>query len=102
MSTLLEKLLRIAEVECATGLDRSSIYRKINADPPTFPEPVAIGARAVAWRESELSEWIEAQATQGRAAWRANRPKAQAAAKHRRTAEQIKPANADPKRGRHE
>lgn len=84
MSALLEKLLRIAEVEAATGLDRSTIYRRINANPPTFPEPVAIGARAVAWRASDVSQWIEAQATQGRAAWRANRPKAQAAAKHRR------------------
>lgn len=102
MSTLLEKLLRIAEVEGATGLHRSSIYRKINGDPPGFPEPVAIGARAVAWRESEISEWIEAQATRGRAAWRANRPKAQAAAKHRRAAGQITPTSADPKGGCHE
>ncbi len=99
MYALLEKLLRIAEIEAATGLDRSTIYRRINADPPTFPEPVAIGARAVAWRASEVAEWIEAQATQGREAWRANRPKARAAAKHRRASDAGGPGSADKKGG---
>ncbi|MBL8488421.1 MAG: AlpA family phage regulatory protein [Rhodocyclaceae bacterium] len=83
MSGLLEKLLRIAEVEAATGLDRSTIYRQIGNG---FPEPIQLspGGRAVAWKQSEVSAWIEERATKGREAWRANRPKAQAMAKARR------------------
>ena len=84
MSDLLEKLLRIAEVEAATGLDRSTLYRQITAG--EFPEPIQLspGGRAVAWKQSEVSTWIEERATKGREAWRANRPKAQAMAKARR------------------
>jgi prophage regulatory protein len=47
------RLLRLQQVKEATGLSRSSIY----AD-PDFPKPVKIGARAVAWCESEIFEWI--------------------------------------------
>ena len=47
------KLLRLEAVKELTGLSRSSIY----AD-PVFPRPVKIGARAVAWVEQEISDWI--------------------------------------------
>lgn len=51
-----QRLLRLNEVKQRTGLSKSSIYNQI-AD-GTFPEPVPIGARAVAWVEAEIEEWI--------------------------------------------
>ena len=51
-----QRLLRLNEVKQRTGLSKSSIYNQI-AD-GTFPEPVQIGARAVAWVEDEIEEWI--------------------------------------------
>ena len=38
------------------GLARSTIYRMIEAG--TFPRPVKIGQRAVAWPESDIERWI--------------------------------------------
>jgi prophage regulatory protein len=47
--------MRLTDVEKATGKRRSSIYDAM-AD-GTFPRPVKIGGRAVAWLESEIIEW---------------------------------------------
>lgn len=54
-----DSLLRLDQVRARTGLSRSGIYQKI-AD-GKFPKPVAIGSRAVAWVESEVSGWIQAR-----------------------------------------
>lgn len=51
-----DKLIKLPEVKNRCALGRSSIYEFIQAG--TFPAPVKIGARAVAWRESEIEEWI--------------------------------------------
>lgn len=51
------RLLRLNEVKQRTGLSKSSIYNQIGDG--TFPEPVPIGARAVAWVEDEIQEWID-------------------------------------------
>lgn len=40
----------------STGLGRSTIYNYISD--ATFPKPVNLGARAVAWVESEVQDWI--------------------------------------------
>lgn len=62
------RLLRLNEVKQRTGLSKSSIYNQI-AD-ATFPEPVPIGARAVAWVEDEIQEWINNRIAERRkAAW---------------------------------
>jgi prophage regulatory protein len=94
MSVLLVTLLRIAEVEAATGLDRSTIYRLIKNKDAGFPEPIQLtpGGRAVAWNSLEVATWIEERATKGRVAWQANRPKAQAMARKRRSGEKHNPA----------
>lgn len=52
-----ERLLRRPEVEKLTGRGRSAIYAGIAAG--TFPSPVKIGLRAVAWPESVINRWIE-------------------------------------------
>ncbi len=51
-----ERLLRRSEVETATQLSRSTIYRLMRAG--LFPEPLQIGPRAVRWRESDLLAWL--------------------------------------------
>lgn len=56
-----EKLIRRPEVETRTGLSRSTIYDWIKRG--EFPKPVALGARLVAWRESDVNAWLEARET---------------------------------------
>ncbi len=51
------RLLRLPAVLKITGLKKSSIYA--GAKKGTFPKPVKVGARAVAWRVDELERWIE-------------------------------------------
>ena len=52
-------LLRRPEVEARTGLSRSTIYQWIKDG--EFPSPVKLGARLVAWRESDIEEWLNAR-----------------------------------------
>lgn len=52
----LDRMLRRQEVEKITGRSRSAIYEGMAAG--TFPKPVKIGARAVAWPESVIRQWI--------------------------------------------
>lgn len=53
---MLDRLIRRQEVEERTGLSRASIYTMM--DEGQFPRPVRIGKRAVAWRQSEIEEWM--------------------------------------------
>jgi prophage regulatory protein len=55
----LQRILRLPEVEAATGKKRSAIYDGM-AD-GTFPRPVPLGERAVGWIESEILAWQEAR-----------------------------------------
>jgi prophage regulatory protein len=55
------KLIRLPLVEDRTGLGKSSIYAGVKAG--TFPAPVRLSARAVAWRESDIDQWIAARLT---------------------------------------
>lgn len=47
--------LRLPEVKAVTGLSKTSIYELIRAK--TFPAPVRLGPRAVAWVKSEVKQW---------------------------------------------
>lgn len=49
------KFLRLRQVIEATGRCRSSIYEAIKAG--TFPPPIPIGARAVAWDAEAIATW---------------------------------------------
>ena len=51
--------LRRKQVETRTGLSRSTIYQHIKDG--AFPRPVLLGARAVGWLESDVSDWIAAR-----------------------------------------
>jgi len=56
-----EKLHRRPAVEDMTALSRSTIYALMEEG--RFPRPVRIGKRAVAWRDSDLREWLESRET---------------------------------------
>jgi len=58
-----ETLLRRPMVETRTGLSRSTIYDWIKKG--DFPQPVKLGARLVAWRESDVTAWLETRETRG-------------------------------------
>lgn len=51
------RLLRLPAVRAITGLQKSSIYAK--AKKGTFPKPVKVSSRAVAWRSDEINTWID-------------------------------------------
>lgn len=53
------RLLRRPDVERKTGKSRSAIYAEISNG--TFPAPVHIGKKSVAWLEEEVDAWIMAQ-----------------------------------------
>ena len=56
-----ECILRRPDVEARTGLSRSTIYDWMKRG--EFPQPVALGARLVGWRESDIEAWLEARET---------------------------------------
>lgn len=54
-----ETLLRRPEVEARTGLSRSTLYDWMKRG--EFPQPVKLGTRLVAWRESDVTAWLESR-----------------------------------------
>jgi len=48
-------LLRLPEVRSMTGLSKSSLYALIREG--SFPPPIRLGPRAVAWVKSEVRQW---------------------------------------------
>lgn len=52
-----ETLIRIKTVIATTGKSRSSIYADIAAG--SFPKPILIGARSVAWPRSTITAWVQ-------------------------------------------
>ena len=52
-----QSLIRFSEVQRRTGYSKAWIYRLISEH--RFPQPIKIGARAIAFVEGEIDEWIE-------------------------------------------
>ena len=50
------KLMRLPAVMETVSLGRSSVYAGVRAK--TFPAPVRLSARAVAWRSEEIENWV--------------------------------------------
>ena len=50
-------LLKLPAVMRETALGRSTIYAAVKAG--TFPAPLRVGRRRVAWSEEEISKWRE-------------------------------------------
>ena len=53
------KLLRLEAVISLIGMKRSWILQKVKDG--KFPKPLRLSPRAVAWRQSDVMEWINAQ-----------------------------------------
>jgi prophage regulatory protein len=47
--------MRLPEVKAVTGLSKTSIYELIRER--SFPAPIRLGPRAVAWVKSEVRQW---------------------------------------------
>lgn len=60
-ASLPDALLKIQTAATVTGLSPSTIFRKLVADPPQFPEPVRMGARCTRWRAASVRDWMAAQ-----------------------------------------
>lgn len=52
----MKRMLRRPAVEAATGLSRSTLYRKIEQG--EFPKPIRLSERAVGWPEDVIAEWL--------------------------------------------
>jgi prophage regulatory protein len=50
------RLIRLPSVLELTGYSRASIYRLMNSG--DFPAAVKLGARAIAWRSTDIDAWI--------------------------------------------
>lgn len=53
------RLVRLPAVKRKVGLGKSSIYAGVKKG--TFPKPVKVGPRAVAWHSNEIDEWVESR-----------------------------------------
>lgn len=58
------KLMRLPDVLTRVAISRSKLYAKVKEG--TFPAPVSLGARAVAWVEQEVEDWIAALVAKSR------------------------------------
>ena len=52
-----DRLIRLPDVEGATGCKKSTIYELMKAG--RFPKPVRLSARHVAWPESAVLQWVQ-------------------------------------------
>src|ERR1700733_8193185 len=58
--------LRLPKVKAVTGLSKSSLYDLIRAN--SFPAPIRLGTRTVAWVASEVNQWASERILSSRAA----------------------------------
>lgn len=61
----LPTLLRWSQLEPKIGLSRSRVHALIAKG--EFPKPIKLSARASAWFELEILEWLEGRINQSRA-----------------------------------
>ena len=52
-----DRLIRLPDVESATGCKKSTIYDLMKSG--RFPKPVRLSARHVAWPESAVLQWVQ-------------------------------------------
>lgn len=55
----MDKILRLPEVRHRVGLAKTQIYEQIKDGHFPRPVPLTVDGRAVGWRESEISAWME-------------------------------------------
>jgi prophage regulatory protein len=58
------RFLRLRQVIDLVGLRKTTLYARIGEG--SFPKPVSLGGRSVAWIESEVIDWQNARITASR------------------------------------
>ena len=56
-----DRMLKIGEVLELAGLSKPSVYRRMKDS--NFPQPKAMGPRAVGWSETEVRQWLSDRPT---------------------------------------
>lgn len=59
-----QSLIRFSEAQKRTGYSKAWLYRLISEK--RFPQPIKIGARAIAFVESEIDEWVNQRIAESR------------------------------------
>ena len=67
-----DRLIRLPDVEAATGCKKSTIYLLLRRG--TFPKPVRLSARMVAWSEAAVLQWVQDQLAGGASAAQGGQP----------------------------
>lgn len=60
-----DALLKLQTVQALVGLSKTSIYTRMSANPPTFPQAIRQGTRCTRWRAGDVQAWLQAQAQKG-------------------------------------
>ena len=58
----MDRIMRTPEVVRATGLSKTTIWRRVRGG--DFPAPVKLGSlatRSIGWREDDAESWIESR-----------------------------------------
>ena len=58
------QLLKLPAVLARVAISRSKLYA--NVKDGTFPAPISLGARAIAWIDEEVDEWIKRRVSASR------------------------------------
>jgi prophage regulatory protein len=56
---MIRRIMRLPEVEAATGEKRSTIYKRLSRG--EFPKPVKLGMKSIGWVEEEIAAYNEAR-----------------------------------------
>lgn len=57
-----DALLKLATVSAITGLSRTTIYTRMSATPPTFPQAIRQGKRCTRWRAGDIKAFLQSLA----------------------------------------
>ena len=57
--TTTTRLIRLSELMTIIGLRHSRIYEMVGEG--SFPQPVRLSVKAVAWRSDEIQKWIDSR-----------------------------------------
>jgi prophage regulatory protein len=57
------QIARLPEVEILVGYKRSAIYERVKNH--TFPAPIKLGPKRIAWLLSDVQSWLEDRISEG-------------------------------------
>lgn len=57
-----DALLKMPTVSAITGLSRTTIYTRMAATPPTFPQAIRQGKRCTRWRAGDIKAFLQSLA----------------------------------------